>query len=705
MIARLRKPILASLTVLLGGLAVASAPANAATGYAPLCATLHTAFCANGSLKYSGLGVDQSSGASAGDLWAATGETLVKFDASGNKLSEIGEGLIVGLFGTATTHTVAVDPTSGGIYVSEYTGSGSITRVSKFSSSGALQFRFDGSETPQGKFVFRGMAVDDAGDLHIASYERNNNLTYAFIDEFDASGKYIGQLAIATPSEYQSLAVDSLGDLFIGETESNRVRVQEYGSTGVPVNCPDGSNAIYEPTVEEERERQENHFLQSSTPIAIDPSDGHIFIGEVNGEGPFIAEYATLCSAPLAKIRVGHDENGIFGIAVSGSTHDVYAASEFGTAGEIFGPVTLPDVTTGTSATGVTRSAAVVGGTVNPDGTSVTSCEVEYGTTVGYGHIAPCNQALPLEGGTPIAVSANLGFSLPPASAVYYRLKAANANGVNLGENETFVTESLPRPVVGASPPTGISQFAATLDGTLQTGEALVNYRFEYGTSAAYGAVAPIPDSYTPITNETLTVSQPVQGLQAGTTYHYRLLASSPGGTEVKGPDETFTTLAVPAPTVSTGAASAVGVGAATLSGTIDPHGWDTKYLFEYGAGTAYGQSWPTVPVEMGALEGAQPVIVNVPNLLPNTTYHYRLVAVNGGGTSYGPDLTFTTGEYAAPAIQEPPTLGTLLVPSEVGKVAPPTPKKKGKQTKKTKAKHRHPAKRARGGKRGKKKR
>ena len=54
----------------------------------------------------------------------------------------------------------------------------------------------------------------------------------------------------------------------------------------------------------------------------------------------------------------------------------------------------------------------------------------------------------------------------------------------------------------------------------------------------------------------------------------------------------------------------------------------------------------------MGALEGPQPVVVNVPNLLPGTTYHYRLVATNGGGTTYGPDMTFTTGEYPAQAFR-----------------------------------------------------
>src|ERR1700727_1714450 len=82
---------------------------------------------------------------------------------------------------------------------------------------------------------------------------------------------------------------------------------------------------------------------------------------------------------------------------------------------------------------------------------------------------------------------------------------------------------AVPPPQPGVVPASEVSQFSATLNGTLQTGEALVNYHFEYGTSAAYGSMAPIPDAYTPITSKARPVSQAVSGLQAGATYHYRL--------------------------------------------------------------------------------------------------------------------------------------------------------------------------------------
>lgn len=166
-------------------------------------------------------------------------------------------------------------------------------------------------------------------------------------------------------------------------------------------------------------------------------------------------------------------------------------------------------------------------------------------------------------------------------------------------------------------------------------------------------------------------------GLQAGTTYHYRLVASSPGGTNVDSPDMTFTTMSVPAPLVSTGAAGGVGLGSATLNGTIDPHGWETTYSFQYGTSTGYGASWPTVPVALGGLSGAQPVSVFLENLQPGTLYHYRLVASNGGGTSYGPDQTFTTGEYPVSIVAQAPLLSgaAIVFPTETGTVPTVTPK------------------------------
>jgi hypothetical protein len=625
------------------GLALWSAPAGAVTGYENLCPSLLTPFCGGGAIMPNyGIAVDNSTGLpSSGDVWVASGDTysagheLLKLDPAGNLLVEV----VIPVPKEQTLFGVAVDPADGDVYASKAGAGDGPGTVTKFDSSGKALFELTGSETPQGYFAPFSVAVASNGDLYVSDN------AHSMIDTFTSNGKYVGQFSVPGMLEFgTTIAVSPEGDLYVyAEPVGGAYGIHRYTPSGAPVDCPGAGNV-----------------LQAGAPFAVDPSSGNIFVEA----GSVIDQYSGFCAAePTVRLGEKVVDGGGRGLAVSASTHDVYATSSAGNnVGWIFGQVTLPDVTTGAPATSVTRDSAQVSGTVNPLEIPVTSCEFEYGPNVTYGSSVPCEQALPLEGTSPVTVTAQVKSGESPASLVHYRLKIGFGTSTNVGNDKTFRLEEFAPPIVGGLEASNLTQFSATLNGTLQTGEALVNYHFEYGTTTAYGSIEPIPDNYTPISGEPLTVSQPVSKLQAGMTYHYRLVASSPGGTEVAGPDETFTTLAIPAPSVATGAASGVGVGGATLSGAVDPHGWDSSYLFEYGTSTSYGSSWPSVLVDMGALEGPQPVIVNVPNLLPSTTYHYRLIATNGGGTSYGPDLTFTTGEYPVSVIQPAPALTPAIV-------------------------------------------
>ena len=95
------------------------------------------------------------------------------------------------------------------------------------------------------------------------------------------------------------------------------------------------------------------------------------------------------------------------------------------------------------------------------------------------------------------------------------------------------------------------------------------------------------------------------------------------------------------APTVTTGGASQVSATGAAIEGTVDPEGVATSYRFEYGTEASYGNS--TAEVEAGTGGAAAPASAVLEGLLPNTTYHYRLVASNASGSNGGEDETFTT--------------------------------------------------------------
>ena len=95
------------------------------------------------------------------------------------------------------------------------------------------------------------------------------------------------------------------------------------------------------------------------------------------------------------------------------------------------------------------------------------------------------------------------------------------------------------------------------------------------------------------------------------------------------------------APNAITGPVSAVGSTSATAGGTVNPGGQATTWFVEYGTSTSYGRQ--TAPQSAGSGTSNVAVSTALAGLAPTTTYHYRLVATNGAGTSRGADGIFTT--------------------------------------------------------------
>jgi hypothetical protein len=103
--------------------------------------------------------------------------------------------------------------------------------------------------------------------------------------------------------------------------------------------------------------------------------------------------------------------------------------------------------------------------------------------------------------------------------------------------------------------------------------------------------------------------------------------------------------LRIPAPTtgpqiVATNPATNVGNFSATLNGTVNPNGLNTAVHFDYGPTVNYGSS---TAAQNYSGSTAQNVIANVSNLRAGATYHFRIVASNAAGTTYGADRSFTT--------------------------------------------------------------
>jgi hypothetical protein len=204
-------------------------------------------------------------------------------------------------------------------------------------------------------------------------------------------------------------------------------------------------------------------------------------------------------------------------------------------------------------------------------------------------------------------------------------------------------------PSVTTDHATNLGNSSATLNGTVNPNGQATQYAFQWGPSSGYGHESTLTSAGAGTTQ--LSESTAVAGLTPGTTYHYRTIAISASGTSV-GPDSSFTTTGTapapsPAPTVSTGASSSVTGSAANVAGTVDPKGQATTYLFEYGPTSDYG--FQTTPASAGSGNSSVDGSAGLANLQSGTTYHYRVVAYNAGGTTLGSDRTFTTLTPPAP--------------------------------------------------------
>src|SRR5260370_807690 len=117
----------------------------------------------------------------------------------------------------------------------------------------------------------------------------------------------------------------------------------------------------------------------------------------------------------------------------------------------------------------------------------------------------------------------------------------------------------------------------------------------------------------------------------------------------VHGVDRTLTTLsATGAPVVITNPATLIASFSATLNGSVDPHGLATTVHFEYGTTTAYGHNTANQTKSGNTFQN---VAANISGLTPNTTYHYRIWAMNNAGTVHGVDRTFTTLSATGPPV------------------------------------------------------
>jgi hypothetical protein len=206
-------------------------------------------------------------------------------------------------------------------------------------------------------------------------------------------------------------------------------------------------------------------------------------------------------------------------------------------------------------------------------------------------------------------------------------------------------TAAAPAATTGAA--SAITAAGATVAGTVNPNGGATNYVFEYGTTSSFGSIS-APAS-AGAGSSAVPVSATLSGLTAGTTYLYRIVATNAQGTSTGAVGSFRTTGAGTAPSVVTGAPVSVANTSAVLAGQVNPNGQQAYFTIEYGTTTAFGSITPVVALDNA--NAFEPVTATATGLTPNTTYLYRIVAINATGTSVGAVRAFTTGPVSAPLV------------------------------------------------------
>ncbi len=195
---------------------------------------------------------------------------------------------------------------------------------------------------------------------------------------------------------------------------------------------------------------------------------------------------------------------------------------------------------------------------------------------------------------------------------------------------------SAAQPTLMTTAASGVTQTSATLNGFYSFTGTTIDVRFAYGTSPLLGSFT----SYQTKTNASGNFSAEI-AVQPGQQYFFRAEGVTPGQMPGFGSTLSFSVPAYQTPTVMTTAASNITSTTATLGGFFTANGSSTSTKFEYANNSAFIGTIATPLVVQ--VNGSGPFSANITGLTANTTYYFRAIAKNSGGTTNGSVLTFHT--------------------------------------------------------------
>jgi hypothetical protein len=470
-----------------------------------------------------GIAVDQQNG------WVYVydrdNNRVQKYDVDGNFLLMFGAGVNTGSSGGPDICTNQGAP---GQVCGRGTGGPSIGQIGP---SGATTLQV------------RGLAVDPtSGDVFVADPANQR------VQRFNADGTPDASPAFGGATDFGAnqplhIAVDSNGIVYASDSNptTSTQRVQRYDTGAAvflsPIDSPPLLSSGVTPTVGLEVDPDtdgaggdEEHLL-----VARDPGAGDTVVQEFDiPDTPSDPITDQVADSPHTYAAVPAN-----GIGVSGGSDTIYLAVTHNPPpnGPGQGVVMLTQAGGALAATGtspaqdVSATSASLSGTVDLNGWASYHFELARNG----GDFMPATPRRFATGGTGFPVSASIS-GLDPnttyaARIVVHRYVGFPNQVTSVSSNEVIFLTDPAAPDASTLTASNVTLSTGRLVGRVNPRGSDTTFQFQYGASPAYGGVVPAQPGPVGSAQTDEIVSAQVEGLLAGTSYHYRVCATNAVGT------------------------------------------------------------------------------------------------------------------------------------------------------------------------------
>ncbi len=379
----------------------------------------------------------------------------------------------------------------------------------------------------------RSLTVSPSGSVYAGDEDR--------VQEFSAAGALTAEVSLEGVGRIKGLAVNAAGDLYVLGNEADEGKgVHEFevsGSTATEIHA-----GKLDPGAE-----------AGDTAITLG-AVGELFVDD--GERGRMAEFSQ-AGVQLASFPVLNDEGAVRGLAFSTALDELYILDR--TRVRLATTPPAGPLVESEQATPEPVGTATVRASIDPEG-KLTEYHLDYGLQeTGETETAPVTMSA--KGFEPETIAVKLT-GLTPGATYHFHLVASSASAPagNAGAPQTFA--ELGAVAIESESVSHVTGATARLQAVINPLTLPTQYHFEYLSEAEFatngnrwtGPDKPIsaPEAEASAGSGAVGVPESVliEGLTAGTTYHYRLVAHNacepvahPGHQcLVEGADDTFTT-------------------------------------------------------------------------------------------------------------------------------------------------------------------